>query len=120
MHRLLKCLQIRDSGVRVPVQLKYDFENWSINTEQIGASYENIYRANLIYRAESRVSALIIDPEAYVKEKLRRDLSHELYGDASQLIIYALNALGNQDFEGLREILLNIKNEIDGTRLEYY
>jgi len=48
------------------------------------------------------------------------ELSRELYGDASELIIYALNALERQDFEGLRDILLNIKNEIDGTRLEYY
>ena len=63
---------------------------------------------------------MVEKPKAYMRERLRMELSHELYGDASQLIIYALNALERQDFEGLRELLLNIKNEIDGTRLEYY
>jgi len=120
MHRLLKCLQIRDSGIRVPVKLKYDFQNWTIGTEQKELNYETIYSATLIYGVEVRVSTLVEQPEAYIRERLRIELSHELYGDASQLIIYALNALERQDFEGLREILFNIKNEIDGTRLEYY
>jgi len=37
MHRLLKCLQIRDSVVLVPVKLKYEIDGnvWSITDEMV-------------------------------------------------------------------------------------
>ncbi len=114
MNRFIQALQFERTDKIFPVLARLRRENFDLPITIVKSEYETLYRINLIYSSEARVSNLINVPEKHIKDSLIKKISWQLYGDAEHLVNGIISALYRDDKEEALEMCRALMNEIKG------